>query len=51
MNNINNKIVAKLRTLGKRKSGKGMKRGVREGERRKTVRQSILLYSSLFYKI
>jgi len=30
MNNINNKIVAKLRTLGEGKSGKGMKKGERE---------------------
>ena len=56
MNNINNKIVAKMRTLGKRKSGKGIKRGEKEsgrdGYRENVYRRSgfTFLYSTLFHK-
>ena len=48
MNNINNKIVAKLRTLGEGKSGKGMKKEGREkhdeGDLRDRMSTFILRY-------
>ena len=51
MNNINNKIVAKSRTLGNKKRGKRTKRerGKKNTERR--VDWVIFLYSALLHKI
>ena len=50
MNNINNKIVAKLRTLGEGKSGKGMKKEGREKHDEGDLRDRMsTFYSSPFH--